>query len=157
MTMPEVVTCPQCRKTVQIPQHLLGTSVKCPACRGRFTAALGIPRRSGDPGRSGDKAPWWIFALVGGGLAVLLLLLLCGGVGLMAWRVGNGIREGVEEAANALRRPESVDEALTVLKSGDQWRGQLALDYLREAPVEEGRRAEVAQAVTPLVTRSDFW
>jgi HEAT repeat protein len=151
MTMPEVVTCPQCRKTVQIPQHLLGTSVKCPACGGRFTAALGNPRRAGDPGRSGDKAPWWIFALIGSGLAVLLLLLACGSVGFFVWQVSRG----VSEVARSISPPANLDEALAALQSEDVFRKQFALSYLEQSRVDEHRRAEVVAALTPLYHRAD--
>jgi hypothetical protein len=39
--MPEIVTCPDCQRTLRVPDNLLGKKVKCPGCQGMFTAAAG--------------------------------------------------------------------------------------------------------------------
>src|SRR5262245_60310058 len=38
--MPELVSCSQCGKQLRIPDHLMGKTVKCPACQTAFTAAV---------------------------------------------------------------------------------------------------------------------
>jgi len=36
--MPITTTCPECRRDLRVPDHLLGTLVRCPHCRTEFTA-----------------------------------------------------------------------------------------------------------------------
>src|SRR5437867_928663 len=36
--MPDIVACPQCRKALTVPDHLLGSQVQCPGCGTVFTA-----------------------------------------------------------------------------------------------------------------------
>jgi predicted Zn finger-like uncharacterized protein len=36
--MPETITCPECAKTLRVPDHLLGQTVRCPSCKVTFTA-----------------------------------------------------------------------------------------------------------------------
>src|SRR5262245_58674071 len=39
--MPEIVQCPQCSRSLRVPDDLLGKKVKCPTCNGMFVAELG--------------------------------------------------------------------------------------------------------------------
>jgi predicted Zn finger-like uncharacterized protein len=39
--MPAVVECPACRQRARVPEAMLGTNVKCPACGATFTAPAG--------------------------------------------------------------------------------------------------------------------
>jgi hypothetical protein len=41
--MPEVVSCPKCRRRSRLPERLLGKRVKCPGCAEIFTATLDAP------------------------------------------------------------------------------------------------------------------
>jgi predicted Zn finger-like uncharacterized protein len=43
--MPEIIACPDCERTLRVPDNLLGRKVKCPSCGITFTAG-------GDPGGS---------------------------------------------------------------------------------------------------------
>jgi predicted Zn finger-like uncharacterized protein len=36
--MPETINCPECAKTLRVPDHLLGKTVRCPSCKVTFTA-----------------------------------------------------------------------------------------------------------------------
>jgi predicted Zn finger-like uncharacterized protein len=36
--MPETITCPECAKTLRVPDDLLGRTVRCPSCKATFTA-----------------------------------------------------------------------------------------------------------------------
>jgi hypothetical protein len=37
--MTEIITCPKCRRSLQVPEHYLGQTVQCPECEHQFTAA----------------------------------------------------------------------------------------------------------------------
>src|SRR5262245_48753092 len=58
------------------------------------------------PGGSGQKSPWPMILLIGGGSVLLLALLVCGGLGFAAWQISRG----VSNFANAMRPPETLDE-----------------------------------------------
>jgi len=36
--MTEIITCPKCRRTLQVPEHYLGQTVECPQCGHQFVA-----------------------------------------------------------------------------------------------------------------------
>ena len=38
--MPAVVSCPQCRQNLHLPEQLIGSTVRCPMCQRAFTASL---------------------------------------------------------------------------------------------------------------------
>src|SRR6516225_5559979 len=38
--MPAVVSCPQCRQNLHLPEQLIGSTVRCPMCQGAFTASV---------------------------------------------------------------------------------------------------------------------
>jgi hypothetical protein len=43
--MPDTIACPQCRKSLSVPESLYGTQVQCPACGAVFTAGpTGVSR-----------------------------------------------------------------------------------------------------------------
>jgi predicted Zn finger-like uncharacterized protein len=39
--MPEIVKCPECKRTLRVPDDLLGKTVRCPSCQVTFTAQAG--------------------------------------------------------------------------------------------------------------------
>src|SRR5438128_1906635 len=42
-----ITSCPECKKQVRVPESLLGKSVRCPVCKGVFTAeSIGSPEES---------------------------------------------------------------------------------------------------------------
>src|SRR5713226_3036810 len=41
--MPEIVKCPDCKRTLRVPDDLLGKTVRCPSCQVTFTAQAGDP------------------------------------------------------------------------------------------------------------------
>jgi hypothetical protein len=41
--MSQLITCPECKKHLQVPEELLGKKVQCPECRFTFTAAESTP------------------------------------------------------------------------------------------------------------------
>ena len=41
--MPEIVSCPNCRRRSRLPDALIGKKVKCPECKEVFTAAVAGP------------------------------------------------------------------------------------------------------------------
>ncbi len=47
--MPEIITCPDCGRTLRVPDHLLGKKVKCPSCQVLFTASAGSPSKVSRP------------------------------------------------------------------------------------------------------------
>jgi hypothetical protein len=55
--MPEIVTCPDCQRTLRVPDNLLGKKVKCPGCQGMFTAAGGNGGGAGGVVRSDEVPP----------------------------------------------------------------------------------------------------
>jgi predicted Zn finger-like uncharacterized protein len=84
----EVIACPNCRHQLRVPDHLLGTAVRCPQCRAFFRAPLrrddgsltepellsDVPTVEPLGGRPPGRSP----ALVPG-----ILLLLVGLIGLL--------------------------------------------------------------------------
>jgi predicted Zn finger-like uncharacterized protein len=84
----EVIACPNCRHQLRVPDHLLGTAVRCPQCRAFFRAPLrrddgslaepellsDVPTVEPVGGRPPGRSP----ALVPG-----ILLLLVGLIGLL--------------------------------------------------------------------------
>lgn len=102
--MQTLVTCPDCKKQLRVPDELLGTAVQCPECNHMFTASSAgddeppepkASRRNRDddhdddldvrkPSQRGGKKPdkvatLGVLALVGGIFAVILFLSLGGG------------------------------------------------------------------------------
>jgi predicted Zn finger-like uncharacterized protein len=62
--MSDTISCPSCRRTLRVPESLLGQLVKCPTCQHAFTAALEDappPRKEAapppPPRDRGDDAP----------------------------------------------------------------------------------------------------
>src|ERR1051325_9108314 len=55
--MVEVITCPGCRRTLQVPEQYLGQTVQCPECRHMFTAASSAVSANPPPATSvpGEK------------------------------------------------------------------------------------------------------
>jgi len=49
--MPEIVNCPTCNQELRVPDALFGKTVRCPQCRGMFTAR---PPGAADGGEDGD-------------------------------------------------------------------------------------------------------
>src|SRR5947208_3128743 len=47
--MPETVKCPDCDRTLRVPDDLLGKFVRCPSCKATFTATLGTAAPPGEP------------------------------------------------------------------------------------------------------------
>jgi hypothetical protein len=48
--MPEIISCPGCRRKLQAPEDVLGQEVQCPTCGATFTAAVGDgPFREASP------------------------------------------------------------------------------------------------------------
>ena len=41
--MPNLITCPDCSRSLQVPDELLGQQVKCPSCGATFTGAAAPP------------------------------------------------------------------------------------------------------------------
>lgn len=39
--MPEIISCPSCRRKLQAPESVLGQDVQCPTCGATFTASFG--------------------------------------------------------------------------------------------------------------------
>src|SRR5262249_29471757 len=40
LCMAQFVTCPECKKTLQVPEELLGQNVQCPECKQTFIASV---------------------------------------------------------------------------------------------------------------------
>ena len=57
--MPIQLTCPNCSKTLRVPDHLVGEQVRCPGCSTEFVAAAQMPAPVEDdsPYRAADDAP----------------------------------------------------------------------------------------------------
>lgn len=53
--MPEIIACPDCERTLRVPDNLLGRKVKCPSCGITFTAG-GDPSGSGRARKGGISA-----------------------------------------------------------------------------------------------------
>src|SRR5262249_60158418 len=88
------------------------------------------------PGGSGQKSPWPMILLIGGGSVLLLALLVCGGLGFAAWQISRG----VSNFANAMRPPETLDEALAGVKAGHPLPEEVGLVYFQPAGVGEDPR-----------------
>jgi hypothetical protein len=55
--MPQIVTCPDCTKTLQVPDNLIGKTVQCPECRNTFTATLETEGDAEDKTSAASKPP----------------------------------------------------------------------------------------------------
>jgi hypothetical protein len=54
--MPQIVTCPECTKALQVPDELIGKTVQCPECKNTFPASLAAERDGdSDAGRADIK------------------------------------------------------------------------------------------------------
>src|SRR5262245_35790184 len=47
--MHETVTCPKCKRVLQLPQEYLGKEVQCPSCEASFIAGAANPRPKIEP------------------------------------------------------------------------------------------------------------
>src|SRR5215475_13421618 len=71
--MSQLITCPECKKHLQVPDDLIGKQVQCPECKHTFTATASAPteivsstssaasKRSSAPSSAGakkKKAEW---------------------------------------------------------------------------------------------------
>jgi hypothetical protein len=56
--MPEIISCPSCRRKLQAPESLQGYDVQCPTCGATFTANFG-PSRSEHPGPDDERRDNW--------------------------------------------------------------------------------------------------
>ncbi len=55
--MQEIISCPSCKRKLQVPEGLIGQDVQCPTCGATFTARVGGPAPTapaGSPGRYSD-------------------------------------------------------------------------------------------------------
>jgi hypothetical protein len=55
--MTEIISCPGCRRKLQVPETLLGQDVQCPSCSRTFVAATGSIQVA--PPRPEEPAPAW--------------------------------------------------------------------------------------------------
>ena len=77
------IACPQCRKSIGVPEKLLGRWIKCPNCRFEFAALTDEPIEVADDSCSDDYYPEP--KSNAGVLAVAFGMALAGG-GLWIWR-----------------------------------------------------------------------
>jgi predicted Zn finger-like uncharacterized protein len=127
------------------------------------------PRRRA-PKPSGNGAMWIVL-----GVVAAVLILICGGGGLIFVGIRNAIEDEEAEAHRAQGRVggfgggpgqnfppapqappapagiQNLDDALAALKEKDRWRQDKALDWLKTAPPDASRRADVIAAIEPLV------
>ena len=47
--MPQLISCPECSKNLQVPEELIGKKVQCPECKNTFVATLPEPEDRSDP------------------------------------------------------------------------------------------------------------
>jgi predicted Zn finger-like uncharacterized protein len=105
--------------------------------------------------RPKKKSSATMYVLLGVGGGALLLVMVCCGVGALMMR-------GVDEGGGAgigdpNRPPADVTEALTTLKNNNNvFRRGAALDWLAQTPPDDKRRAEVIQALEPIVSGGDM-
>ncbi len=55
--MPQIVSCPDCGRPLNVPDHLFGRNVKCPGCGKKFLADVGAPDDRGRSGRGAAFVP----------------------------------------------------------------------------------------------------
>jgi hypothetical protein len=53
--MPEIISCPSCRRRLQAPESVLGQDVQCPTCGTTFTARFGPPESVQPPPVTEDR------------------------------------------------------------------------------------------------------
>jgi HEAT repeat protein len=117
--MPFPFTCPSCRRTSQVLEHLAGVRAKCPSCGDVVTIppvgrpVEGIPTVTPLEDRPPAPRPApttgsrgaWIMLLVGG----LLFVLCCGGGGLIGLLLG--LRETPARSSGSGREPPPTSRA----------------------------------------------
>lgn len=54
--MPEITSCPECQRKLQVPEELRGQSVKCPSCAAVFTVRADTPAAAPAPPRLEQEA-----------------------------------------------------------------------------------------------------
>src|ERR1019366_3637954 len=52
--MAQLITCPECKKPLQVPEALLGKTVQCPECKYTFTAST-VSESDSSPGPAGPE------------------------------------------------------------------------------------------------------
>jgi len=65
--MAHLITCPECKKHLQVPDDLIGKKVQCPECKHTFTAQVEVeevsvstkPSQSAPPPPATNKPPAW--------------------------------------------------------------------------------------------------
>jgi hypothetical protein len=116
------------------------------------------------PGRVAAKAPvkegsstLKVLAIVGG-IAGFLLLVCCGGVSFVVYRltyavkdINDQVAEELEKSGVFIKEPADVSEALAYLKSDAAGKRQVGANWLAKAPLDPGRQAEVAAALEALL------
>jgi predicted Zn finger-like uncharacterized protein len=110
------------------------------------------------------KSPVMIILLIVG-LAIGLPVLCCGGgYAALYYLVWRPAAKAVEEASNELNNaqanwpmaaaaaPKDLNEALNFLRENNAGKRQSAAEWLATQPLNQGREAEVADALEPLLT-----
>jgi predicted Zn finger-like uncharacterized protein len=98
----------------------------------------------------------WVWCVLGGG--ALLILLLCGGIGLGIYLIIYNVTQAVNNVTASINNmnpafePRTVPEALADLQSGDMWRQQRAAEWLARTPSNPADQPQVSQALEPLLT-----
>jgi hypothetical protein len=128
-----------------------------------------------------QPSPWPKILLIGGGVAGVLMLTLCGGCGYWVYKTKRDVEKNFEEfqanlpqqgfappksinppqgfipppainePLNIPRPPTNLDEAMAGLQSGDPARQLLAANWLARTNVDAARQAEIAKALQPLL------
>jgi predicted Zn finger-like uncharacterized protein len=103
------------------------------------------------------RSPVLTIALIGGGIAVVLGLIVVVGLASFFWfrsmRPKTGFGSGGGPNAGA---PQSVDAALAHLQDNDPGTRREAANWLEKAVRDEGRRGEVTGALEPLLSDADM-
>src|SRR2546426_11820600 len=97
-----LLTCPECGKRSRVRRHLLGQSVRCPSCKGRFLAkaAFASPRR-------------WLRPSHPAGVALAVVLFVAA-VALLSEAIWAGLSGGQEDKVlhQAMQQPTIIGNGL---------------------------------------------
>jgi HEAT repeat protein len=107
-----------------------------------------------EPDKEGGGFPWVL--LFFGGVA-LVILLLCGGIGTGIFFIIYNVHQAVNNVSARMNNmnpafgPQTVNEAVADLQSGDIWQEQRAAQWLASTPSNPADQPRVSQALEPLL------
>jgi predicted Zn finger-like uncharacterized protein len=105
------------------------------------------------PPKKRSVLPW---VLGGVGLALVVLLLGCGGLVYLVFSAGgDAINDAIADGQDPGQPPANLNQALAWARNENGFRRHAALDWLAQTNPEEGRRAEVVQALEPMLNGQD--